>query len=65
MSRILDFNNLPGEELSGDLEGVPFSCTAWTQENGPGTLVLSATNLDTQITAGMAGDIVAQFVFAD
>jgi hypothetical protein len=64
-SEILHFNNgAASDTLSGEVTGVPFSCAAWTEENGPGTLVLSATNLDTQVV-GSVSDIVAQFVLAD
>jgi hypothetical protein len=65
VSRILNFNDEAGAVLEGEIEGVPFSCDAWEQEDGPGTLVLSATNLDTQISPGMPADIVAQFRFVD
>jgi hypothetical protein len=64
VSRVLDFNNNPGQELSGEIDGEPFSCDAFDQEDGPGVLVLSATNLDTPIVGGSA-DIVAQFRFVD
>jgi hypothetical protein len=65
VSHILNFNNEAGATLSGELTGVPFSCDAWTTEDGPGTLVLSAANLDTQIAPGSMADIVAQFQLAD
>jgi hypothetical protein len=64
VSRVVDFNNSAGQELSGEIDGAPFSCDAFDQEDGPGTLVLSATNLDTPIAGGSA-DIVAQFRFVD
>lgn len=65
VSKILNFNNEPGAVLEGEIEGEPFSCDGWADEDGPGTLVLSATNLDTQISPGMLADIVAQFRFVD
>ena len=65
VSKILNFNNEAGAMLEGEIDGEPFSCDAWDQEDGPGTLVLSATNLDTQISPGMLVDIVAQFRFVD
>ena len=64
-SEILNLNNVPGTSLTGEVTGEPFDCNAWAQENGPGTLVLSATNLDTQIAPGNLADIVAQFVLVD
>ena len=64
-SQILHFNDQPDATLSGEVSGVPFDCNAWTVEDGPGTLVLSATNLDTQIAPGTAADIIAQFVLVD
>jgi len=65
MSHILNANNDPGTMLMGELHGVPFDCNAWPVEDGPGTLVLSAMNLDTPVAAGLVTDIVAQFVLVD
>lgn len=65
VSKILNFNNEAGAMLEGEIAGVPFSCDAWADEDGPGSLVLSATNLDTQISPGMLADVVAQFRFVD
>ena len=61
---VLDYNNQPGM-LSADVIGVPFSCDAWTQEDGPGTLVLSVANLDTPVPPASVTDIITQFVLAD
>lgn len=65
LSQVVDYNNVAGTTLSGDpIVGVPFDCAHFSEENGPGTLVLSATNLDTSI-AGAPGDILAQFFLVD
>jgi hypothetical protein len=65
VSQVLDFNNMLGSTLVGpEIVGAPFDCANFAQENGPGTLVLSATNLHTAI-GGQPGDIVAQFVLVD
>jgi hypothetical protein len=64
-SRILNYNAEPGAVLEGALDGEPFSCDAWDQEDGPGTLVLSATNLDTPISPGLVADTLVQFRFVD
>jgi len=65
ISEIKHFNNEEGMTLSGEITGVPFSCDNWSQEDGPGTLVLSASNLDTPIPGGSFSDIVAQFKLVD
>jgi hypothetical protein len=66
VSQILNYNNDPGSTLDSPIvRGAPFACQNWAQEDGPGTLVVSATNLDTEIAPGSFADIVAQFVLVD
>jgi hypothetical protein len=65
VGRILGLNNDPSATLTADIRGVPFSCETWTQEDGPGTLVLSAPNIDTRIAAGVVADILAEFELSD
>jgi hypothetical protein len=66
ISQVLNYNNEPGSTLESPvIHGTPFSCERWGEEDGPGTLVVSATNLDTQIAPGSFADIVAQFVLVD
>jgi hypothetical protein len=62
---LTDASAEPGAVLEGEIDGEPFSCDAWDQEDGPGTLVLSATNLDTPISPGLLADTVVQFRFVD
>ena len=40
-AQIFDSNDEPGNTFSHDERGENFSCQAWTQEDGPGRLVLS------------------------
>jgi len=61
---VLNYNNQPGAMLSAEITGVPFSCAAWTQEDGPGTLVLSAPSLDT-VVPGLVSDFLGEFKFVD
>jgi hypothetical protein len=64
-SEVFNYNDIAGATLTGDpIVGMPFDCAHFSEENGPGTLVLSATNLDTPI-AGQPGDILAQFYLVD
>jgi hypothetical protein len=64
VGRVLHFND-SAATLSADVTGAPFSCDAWSAENGPGTLVLSAANLDTPVAPGSVTDIITEFVFTD
>jgi hypothetical protein len=64
-SEVFNYNDIAGATLTADpIAGIPFDCAHFSEENGPGTLVLSATNLDTPI-AGQPGDILAQFNLVD
>jgi hypothetical protein len=64
-SRVIDYNNMSEAMLIGpEIVGVPFNCATFAQEDGPGTLVLSAANLHT-LVGGAPSDIVAQFVLVD
>jgi hypothetical protein len=65
LGEVLNYNNTAGSTLSAEIRGVPFSCATWTEEDGPGTLVLSAANLDTAIAPGLITDIIAQFELVD
>jgi hypothetical protein len=62
--RVLDYNNDAGE-LSDDRTGQNFSCSAWADENGPGTFGLSAPLLDIQAIGPQATDVISAFVFDD
>jgi hypothetical protein len=63
--RVLTYNNERGSTLEAPpIMGAPVSCEHWSEEDGPGTLVLSAPNLDTLVAGGFA-DIIAQFVLVD
>lgn len=60
-SRILDANASIGAELEFSMEGEPFDCDAFTEENGPGVLVFTAP----QYHLPVLGDGVTQFRFSD
>jgi Dockerin type I domain len=54
-------DDTPGNLLSHDERGEPFSCPAWTTENGPGRLVLGVGTLH----GDGAQDLITDFVFDD
>jgi hypothetical protein len=54
-------NNVPGAELAHDERGENFSCAAWTQQNGPGRLVLSVPT----VHGFGATDLITVFVLDD
>lgn len=60
-SRIEDVNDAPGVTLSDEERGENFSCQNWTQENGPGRLVLSVPALH---GLGVA-DVITVYVLDD
>jgi hypothetical protein len=60
-SEILDVNNDLGESFEHERRGENFACHAWTQENGPGRLVLNVPTLH-----GFGNfDAITVFVFED
>ena len=63
MSRatILNANNVTGAVLEHDEPGENFSCASWTQENGPGRLVLSVP----AVHGSTNGDLITVFVLDD
>lgn len=65
IATILDRNNIAGNVLEVSERGQNFSCTEWTEENGPGTLVLGAPLLD--LDTGVIGfvDIINVFRLDD
>ncbi len=60
-AEILDASNVPGAVFQHDERGENFSCPLWTQENGPGRLVLSVPTLD----GSASGDVITVFVLDD
>lgn len=58
---ILDVNNVPGAIFQHDERGENFSCPMWTQENGPGRLVLSVP----AVNGSTMGDLITVFVLDD
>jgi len=62
---ILDVNNLLGQTLSYQEAGENFSCPSWTEEEGPGRLVLSVPLLDSVTPGTAATDLIAVFVLDD
>jgi hypothetical protein len=54
-------NNAPGVLFQHDEDGENFSCPMWTQENGPGRLVLSVPAVHGLTT----GDLITVFVLDD
>jgi hypothetical protein len=62
---ILDYNNQPGATLTAQQTGVNFDCSAWSVENGPGTLVLAAPVLNSLAVNQQPTDLITSFVFAD
>lgn len=60
-AEILDANKVAGAVLAHDEHGENFSCPMWTQENGPGRLVLSVPTLD----GSASGDLITVFVLDD
>ncbi len=61
-AQILDSNDEPGNTFSHDERGENFSCQAWTQENGPGRLVLSVPAVH---GAGNGDDLITVFSLDD
>jgi hypothetical protein len=62
--RIVHYNN-DVDDLTDERMGENFSCAAWDEEDGPGTLVLAAPQLDLQALGPMPTDIITVFVFDD
>jgi len=60
-SDILDANNVAGQLFRHDEQGENFSCAAWTQENGPGTLVFSIP----AVHGSTGGDIIITLTLDD
>jgi hypothetical protein len=58
---ILDADNVTGAVLQHDEHGENFSCPLWTQENGPGRLVLSVP----AVHGATTGDALTVFVLDD
>jgi hypothetical protein len=65
LGRILDYNNNAGAELRDDRTGQNFSCPAWEEENGPGTFVFSAPQLDIFAIGSQPTDLISTFVLDD
>ncbi|MGH7788721.1 MAG: hypothetical protein ACRERC_17760, partial [Candidatus Binatia bacterium] len=66
---ILHFNNpepTPGvpTTLTDEQTGANFDCANWTQEDGPGTLVVAGPTLDTMVN-GEPADLISSFVLDD
>ena len=64
LARIVDPDLNFGAVLEASATGTNFSCTEWTRENGPGTLVLSAPALNT-LVSGAPTDIITSFILRD
>jgi hypothetical protein len=64
LSRVTNYNN-DVDELTDDRLGQNFSCSAWEEENGPGTLVLAAPQLDLLVLGPVPTDIISAFVLDD
>jgi hypothetical protein len=60
-AEIFDANNVSGALLQHDEDGENFSCQAWTQENGPGRIVLSVP----AVHGSNTGDLITVFVLDD
>ena len=58
---ITDANDVAGNTLTHSEAGENFSCPMWTQENGPGRLVLSVPAVD----GSANGDVITVFVLSD
>ena len=67
MSRahIDDFSNSPGTTFDFETVGANFSCRAWAQENGPGTLVLAVPTFDLNLPILGFMDFISVFTFDD
>jgi hypothetical protein len=63
--RVDDFNNSPGATFTYETRGANFSCRAWAQENGPGTLVLAVPTLDLSLPLVGFTDFISVFTFDD
>lgn len=51
--------------LQHDEQGQNFSCPLWTQENGPGRIVLSVPTLDGLRSGTSASDLITVFILSD
>jgi hypothetical protein len=58
---ITDANNVSGDTLTHSETGENFSCPMWTQQDGPGRLVLSVPAVD----GSADGDVITVFVLSD
>ena len=54
-----------GESLSHEVTGESFSCDAWREANGPGTLVFGAPGLDVRAVGAAPADVLTFFVLDD
>lgn len=64
-TRIFDRDNVAGQTLSYDDPGENFSCAAWTQEDGPGKLVLAIPTLHGIFVGGSVLDVINVFLLDD
>jgi len=62
---VTSLNNQPGESLTHEVSGESFSCAAWQEEDGPGTLVLGLPNLDVPAVGDQLLDVITFFVWDD
>jgi len=62
---IFDANNAAGSDLVTEQQGENFSCENWTQEDGPGTLVLVAPIIDLAVPPLGTTDVNNVFVLSD
>jgi hypothetical protein len=60
-----DFNDSPGATFTFETQGTNFSCRAWSQENGVGTLVLAVPTLDLNLPLVGFTDFISVFTFDD
>jgi hypothetical protein len=60
-SDILDVDNMSGQLFRHDEVGQNFSCNAWTQDNGPGTLVFSIP----AVHGSTGGDLIITLTLDD
>jgi len=63
--RVVDVDNVPGETMEFEAQGQNVSCDAWTEEDGPGTLVFVGPNVDQELTGLGLIDVVYVFVLDD
>ena len=63
-TEILHANNTDAV-LQHDEQGQNFSCPLWTQENGPGRIVLGVPTLDGLRSGSSASDLITVFILTD